>query len=68
MKIASNKALADAKPHWIDFDPSVALREGQERADFKFLHRVADVASGAQCANGRAAQQAIAIWKRGVNL
>lgn len=68
IKIASNQALADAKPHWIDFDASIALREGQERADFEFLHHIAEVASGVQCANERAGQRAIAIWKRGVTL
>jgi altronate hydrolase len=68
MKITSNQARADARPHWIDFDALVALREGQERADLAFLHHVADVASGVQCANERAGQRAIAIWKRSVNL
>lgn len=68
IKIASNQALADAKPHWIDFDASIALRDGQESADVAFLHHVTDVASGVQCANERAGQRAIAIWKRGVTL
>jgi len=68
MKIAPNQARGDTKPHRIDFDASVALREGQERADFAILHHVADVASGVQCANERAGQRAIAIWKRSVTL
>lgn len=68
MKIASNAALASAKPHWVDFDASLALRAGQAEADEAFLERVCAIASGAPCAAERAGQRAIAIWKRGVTL
>ena len=68
LKIASNRALAEAKPHWIDFDASLALREGNPAADAAFLERILAFASGEQCAAERAGQRAIAIWKRGVTL
>lgn len=68
VKVASNQALAEAKPHWIDFDASLALREGLEPADQAFAARLAAIASGAPTAAERAGQRAIAIWKRGVTL
>lgn len=68
LKIASNAALAAAKPHWIDFDASLALTEGPDAADAAFLARICAVASGEPCAAERAGQRAIAIWKRGVTL
>jgi len=68
LKVASNAALAAAKPHWIDFDASRILREGTEAADAAFLRRICAVASGQPCAAEQAGQRAIAIWKRGVTL
>lgn len=68
IKIASNRALAEAKPHWIDFDASRALGEGQEAADAAFLNCLLGHASGQPTAAERAGQRAIAIWKRGVTL
>lgn len=68
LKVASNDGLAQAKPHWIDFDASLALREGTDAADAAFLNVICDVASGARCAAERGGQRAIAIWKRGVTL
>ncbi|MCW1400841.1 altronate dehydratase family protein [Novosphingobium sp. MW5] len=68
IKVASNRALANAKPHWIDFDASRALDEGQEAADAAFLASVIAHASGLPTAAERAGQRAIAIWKRGVTL
>lgn len=68
VKVASNQQLAEAKRHWIDFDASVALREGQEAADYAFAARLAAIASGEPTAAERAGQRAIAIWKRGVTL
>ena len=68
LKVASNQALAEAKPHWIDFDASLALREGNAAADAAFLERIIAVASGEPCAAERGGQRAIAIWKRGVTL
>ncbi|WP_226635817.1 UxaA family hydrolase [Novosphingobium profundi] len=68
LKVASNEALAQAKPHWIDFDASLALREGRESADGAFLARILAFASGERTAAERGGQRAIAIWKRGVTL
>ncbi|MBH0112015.1 altronate dehydratase [Novosphingobium sp. YJ-S2-02] len=68
LKVASNEALAQAKPHWIDFDASLTLREGSESADDAFLARILAFASGERTAAERGGQRAIAIWKRGVTL
>lgn len=68
VKIASNQQLADTKPHWIDFDASLALRDGPEAADAAFAAQLAAIASGHPTAAERAGQRAIAIWKRGVTL
>lgn len=68
IKVASNRALAEAKPHWIDFDASRALDEGAEAADAAFLDCLLAHASGQPTAAERAGQRAIAIWKRGVTL
>jgi altronate hydrolase len=68
VKVASNADLAASKPHWIDFDTSIALREGQEAADAAFLTRLCAIASGEPTAAERSGQRAIAIWKRGATL
>lgn len=68
VKVASNQALAQAKPHWIDFDASMALEAGPEAADQAFLDHLIDIASGQATCAERAGQRAIAIWKRGVTL
>jgi altronate hydrolase len=68
IKVASNRALAEAKPHWIDFDASRALDDGTEAVDAAFLEAVIAHASGDPTAAERAGQRAISIWKRGVTL
>ena len=68
VKVASNQGLAEAKRHWIDFDASLALRDGLEAADGAFAACLAAIASGTPTAAERAGQRAIAIWKRGVTL
>ena len=68
VKIASNRALAQAKPHWIDFDASVVLDDGGQATDKAFLEMLLDIASGQKTAAERAGQRAIAIWKKGVTL
>lgn len=68
VKVASNRMLAEAKPHWIDFDASVALDEGPAAADAAFLRRICEFASGERTASERHGQRAIAVWKRGVTL
>jgi altronate hydrolase len=68
MKVASNHALAGAKPHWIDFDAERVLDEGTEAADAAFLTAIIAHAEGLPTAAERGGQRAIAIWKRGVTL
>ncbi len=68
VKVASNRDLAEAKRHWIDFDASLALSDGLEAADQAFAACLAAIASGELTAAERAGQRAIAIWKRGVTL
>jgi altronate hydrolase len=68
IKVASNRELAESKPHWIDFDASQTLRDGNDEADKEFLARIVAIASGEKCTAERAGQRAIAIWKRGVTL
>lgn len=68
IKVASNRTLAEAKPHWIDFDASRVLDEGVEAADAAFLDAVLATASGRKTASERSGQRAIAIWKKGVTL
>lgn len=68
IKVASNRTLAESKPHWIDFDASRVLDEGVEAADAAFLDAVLAIASGRKTASERSGQRAIAIWKKGVTL
>jgi altronate hydrolase len=68
IKVASNATLAETKPHWIDFDASLALHAGLQAADEAFLARVLALASGEPCAAERNGQRSIAIWKRGATL
>jgi altronate hydrolase len=68
VKVASNRGLAAAKPHWIDFDASRALDEGHQATDAAFLGALIGFASGKKTAAERAGQRAIAIWKKGVTL
>ncbi|MBW3629872.1 MAG: altronate dehydratase family protein [Gemmatimonadetes bacterium] len=71
LKIASNTAIAEKKPHWIDFSAG-ALLDGtatiEELADRLFA-KILDVASGRQLANNEQnGYREIAIWKEGVTL
>ncbi len=68
IKVASNHALALAKPHWVDFDAAQAFDDGKSATDAAFMERVLSIASGEKTASERAGQRAIAIWKRGVTL
>lgn len=68
VKVASNHGLAQAKPHWIDFDAALALDAGADAADAAFLRQLLAIASGQRTMAERAGQRAIAIWKRGVTL
>ena len=68
IKIATNHALAERKPGWIDFDAGRVLDEGFDPAEAALIERVVAIASGAQTAAERNDEREIAIWKRGVTL
>lgn len=68
VKVASNRGLAQGKPHWIDFDASRVLDEGPQNADAAFLDALIGFASGRKTVAESAGQRAISIWKRGVTL
>lgn len=69
LKIASNTALSEHKPGWIDFDAGQILT-ADSRAPIAetFLDRILEIASGAESRNERNGERAIAIWKKGVTL
>ena len=62
VKIATNGALAAAKPHWIDWN---AMADPDVEA---FARKVLAVAGGEPAANERQGCRGIAIWKDGVVL
>jgi altronate hydrolase len=71
VKVSSNSAIAEKKPHWIDFNAG-RLLDGtatmEELAD-DLLRYVLDVASGrARTNNEKHGYREIAIWKHGVTL
>ena len=71
IKISSNTAIAEKKPHWIDFNAG-ALLDGavtmEQLADDLFA-LILDVASGRELTNNeRHGYREIAIWKEGVTL
>ena len=68
VKVASNHELAQAKPHWIDFDAARVLDEESANVVADFLDRIIAFASGEDCAAERGGQRTIAIWKRGATL
>jgi altronate hydrolase len=70
LKIASNTALAEKKPRWIDFDAGAVLGGGtrMEDAGDALLQLVIDTASGKPARNELNDEREIAIWKDGVTL
>lgn len=68
IKVASNRSLAESKPHWIDFDSSDVLDGDTAAIDAAFTELVCRIASGKQCAAEMRGQRNIAIWKRGATL
>ncbi|WP_298401046.1 UxaA family hydrolase [Sphingobium sp.] len=68
VKIASNSALAAAKPGWIDFDAGAVLAKGMDAAAQELLDTVIAIASGRLARNEVNEERSIAIWKRGVTL
>ena len=71
VKISSNSAIAEKKPHWIDFNAG-RLLDGtatMEALADDLLRYVVDVASGrTRTNNEKHGYREIAIWKHGVTL
>ncbi|UIJ45512.1 altronate dehydratase family protein [Sphingomonas cannabina] len=69
LKIASNSALAERKPNWIDFDAGTLLAgESAEDATGRLLDLVVATASGAPTRSERNGEREIALWKQGVTV
>lgn len=68
LKIASNHALAERKPGWIDFDAGSVVESGLAEVAEKLTQKLVEAASGAPTAAERNGEREIAIWKRGVTL
>ena len=66
VKIATNSALAEKKPEWIDFNAGPML-EGRDLADELFDY-VVKVASGEETNNEKRGYREISIFKEGVVL
>jgi altronate hydrolase len=69
LKISSNSALAQHKPHWIDFDAGRLLSSPDADAvTEEFLQLILATASGQPAKNELNDEREIAIWKDGVTL
>jgi altronate hydrolase len=71
IKISSNTAVYERKPHWIDFNAGAVADGSAETSDLAadLLYLLLDVASGRQQTNSeRYDYRDIAIWKTGVTL
>lgn len=68
VKVSSNSALAEKKPHWIDFDAGRLLRESRTTVTEEFGEAMLRIASGEATASERGGNRVISIWKRGVTL
>lgn len=69
VKISSNTALNDAKPHWIDFNAGILLEEENINESLqKLIKLVINVASGTLINNEKNNIREISIFKSGVTL
>jgi altronate hydrolase len=69
IKISSNSALAEKKPHWIDFDAGRLLNGRERQAAARELQAfILAVASGRATKSELNGEREIAIWKGGVTL
>jgi len=69
MKISSNTPLAEAKPHWIDFDAGpIADGKPMDEMAEELLQYVIEVANGKRVNNEIRNYREIAIFKSGVTL
>jgi len=67
VKISSNTALSQAKPHWVDFNAEGAINDIQGLTN-EFLLYLIKVASGDETNNEKYGYREIAIFKDGVTL
>lgn len=65
VKIASNDAIAEKKPHWIDFS---AFGEDKEAKATELMNLIKRIANGEQTRNELCGNREIAIFKDGVTL
>jgi altronate hydrolase len=69
LKVSSNSALAQNKPHWIDFDAGRMLSGADsDTITDEFLDLIVATASGQPARNELNEEREIAIWKDGVTL
>ncbi|MGC4013817.1 MAG: altronate dehydratase family protein [Luteolibacter sp.] len=69
LKIASNHALAERKPGWIDFDAGRMLDTDPEQVADELMSVILDTAGGVRLARNEVnGFREIAIWKQGVTL
>ncbi len=71
VKISTNSALAEKKPHWIDFDAGTLVQDGADvsKIDEEFFRKVIAIASGDISArNEENGYEEIALFKDGVTL
>ncbi|WEG13683.1 altronate dehydratase family protein [Pullulanibacillus sp. KACC 23026] len=68
MKVSSNTAIFEAKPHWIDYNAGVLLEESPDVVLKDFIQYVIRVASGEQVNNEKNDFRELAIFKTGVTL
>jgi altronate hydrolase len=69
LKIASNTALAQKKPRWIDFDAGQVLSgTSMDDAARELMRLIIETASGKPARNELNDEREIAIWKTGVVL
>ena len=69
LKLSTNSALAQRKPHWIDFDAGrVAAGQDLDDTAQALMRLVLDTASGQPTRAEDNGEREIALWKRGVTL
>lgn len=69
VKISTNKALAETKKNWIDFDASAFISDyGPEKLTLDLLEFIIEVASGKETKNEIHSYREISIFKDGVTL
>ena len=63
IKIATNHALAERKPRWIDFDAGSVPDDGFEASEAALIDRVVAIASGEATAAERSSASCETSWR-----